>query len=795
MSTSSWPFLGAICAVSLLTGVSNAAPVSWSQWQNSLKPKGQPAQEITLAQDGRTNYAIVIPAAPTPQDRKAAEELARWLGEMTGATFATVPDTQAPRAREISVGHTSRVAQAKPAITTPDLGDEGYSIAVRGERLFLLGGRKRGAINAALALLEEDLGCRWYTTTDARIPKRPTVVFSPVPRSYAPPLEIRDPFYSNAFNGDWSLMNRTNAPGAAVPEELGGHIGYALFVHTSNTLVSPDKYFAQHPEYYMMSQDGKRTPQQLCFSNPDVVRIATENCLQILKDKPNCEIISVSKNDGGGSCNCPKCRAINKAEGSDSGSLLNFVNQVAANIEKVYPRVQVSTLAYLETYQPPKTIRPRRNVAIQLCTDRCMWAYPFTPARLNKDFSSALVAWSKVTDRIHIWDYCVNFSHYTAPMPNMDVVADNIRFFVDHHCRGVMEQGAYQSPGSEFEWMRVWVMAKLMWDPSRDLQELMQDFIYGYYGKAAPAIAEYNTLLYKTGAEHRANLDKPEGGIRYPMDSPFLSPEFLARATALFAQAEKLADNEEILHRVQDAGLPIVYVKLCRGPQFCGKDYSALLDRFETVAKRVGLAYIAEGPPDVERKLKEWREAARVHSALQDVKAAEVKVWPLPNEWRFAPDPKDTGVAERWFASDFDDSRWAKVRSDKGYGWEKQGFADYLAYGWYRQEVAVPANVAGRHLYLHFGAVDEDAYIYINGKLAFEHSCNSTGLPPEVIWQTPFSFDAAPFVQPGKTNVIAVRVYNRLGDGGVWKPTYLVAAEKELFPALVTALVDQHKQG
>ena len=763
--------VAALAALGASTTTVTAHAAQWRRWRNSLAPTDARAKGLTLAVDGQAAYAIVIPAQATTQEQKAADELAQWLDEMTTATFPILTDAAPRRDREISIGATNRLFAADPPVGPGDLGDEGYAIDVRGDRVFLLGGRKRGPISAVFALLEEDLGCRWYTAEANRIPRRPTLKIRPVPRTYVPPLLIRDPFYRDAFNGAWSLRNRTNAPNASIPEEWGGHVNYALFVHSYNALVPPGTYFEEHPEYYMQNADGKRVPRQLCHTNSDTIRIATESCLRVLADRPQCEIISVSKNDGGGSCVCEGCRAIDEAEGSDAGSLLHFVNKVAEGVEQRYPDVIISTLAYLETYKPPKSIRPRHNVAIRLCTDRCMWAHPFTPARESDVFRPAMLGWAAIHDRIHIWDYCVNFSHYIAPMPNMEVVADNIRFFVANNGEGVMEQGAYQSPGGERELMRCWVMAKLLWDPSRDVNELMQDFIWGYYGEAAPAIAEYNALLQRTGRNHAKSLAGPKGGIRYPMDHEFLSRGFLDRATRLFDRAEGLAEGEEILHRVELARLPIIYVRLSRGPEFVGEGYAELIDRFEMIARREKITHLREGSPDLDQKLKKWRDDLRVHAELQRIEEAEVKVWPLPNVWKFALDPGDKGVAEKWFAVAFDDRGWAEVRSDIGKGWESQGFADQVGLGWYRQSFAVPAEPGGERLYLYFEAVDEDAYVHINGEPIYEHTCASTGLRPEVIWVTPFAVDATPHLRLGQTNQITVRVYNRIGMGGVYKPS------------------------
>ena len=155
-------------------------------WSNTLKPSGTAAGPLTLAKDGATSYVIVIPAKPTSQDNKAAEDLALWLGKMTDATFAIVPDSTSPRDTEISIGRTNRLTDARVPQAGADLGNEGYAIGVEGQRLFLLGGKKRGAINAVYALLEEDFGCRWYSQSYTKIPHRSVLRFGPVPRSYVP---------------------------------------------------------------------------------------------------------------------------------------------------------------------------------------------------------------------------------------------------------------------------------------------------------------------------------------------------------------------------------------------------------------------------------------------------------------------------------------------------------------------------------------------------------------------------------------------------------------------------------
>jgi len=600
----------ALCVAALLTACGGAR----AQWRNALLPMGKPAPAITIVSRGKAACSILLPAQPTTQDRKAADDLRQWVAEMSGAALPIVTEGTRVRGKVISVGRTALLQ--KEVAPAADLRDEGYGIAVKRGNLFLWGGRTRGVINAVYALLEEDLGCRWYTKDSFRLPRTPTLRAAPVPRTYTPQLRLRDPFYWVSFDATWSLRNRTNAPSASVPEEWGGRIDYGpLFVHTFHQLMPPERYFAEHPEYYALDASGRRYSYQLCTTNPDTVRIVTEAVLKAFRENPHAELASVFKMDGGGICHCPTCKQLRDAEGADMACQLYMVNRVAEAVEREFPRATIDTLAYLDTIGVPKTVRPRKNVAIRLCNDTVgSWTHPFTPAE-KCDVAKLVQAWSAVCGRIYIWDYNINFSHYQAPMPNMEVIADNIRFWVRNRAEGIMTQANYQTPGSERDEMRSWVIAKLMWDPTLDLNALMLDFAYGHYGKAAPAIVQYDELLRQAGVDHAKELESPPGGIRYEMDHPFLSKEFLDKATALFGRAMALAESDTIRRRVERAEMPVLYVKLMRGPGFVGDQYPAILERFERTAREIGITHTREGGPDLDARIAQFRKAWADHTA------------------------------------------------------------------------------------------------------------------------------------------------------------------------------------
>jgi len=581
-------------------------------WVNALKPKGTPGPELTLATNHTTTYAILESSQPTTQDDKAALDLAQYLQQMTGATFPIVKEGAlgAVQGPFLSVGRTHLLEHAKLTAARLDLGKEGYAIAAQGQNLFLIGGSLRGPINAVYALLEEDLGCRWYARETASIPQVDELKFRPMLRSYVPVLELRDPYYWDAFDTNWSLRNRTSAIQASIPLEWGGNASWppGWFAHSFSMLVPTDQYFATHPEYFS-EIGGKRVPGQLCLSNPDVVQIAIAKVREVLKANPGVRFISVAQNDGAPLCECPLCSAVTEEQGSKSGPLLNFVNQIADAIAPDFPDVKITTLAYLDTFMPPKNIKPRPNVVIHLATDSHAWEQPFLTVDETQKFQTALKAWNALGAHIFIWDYTVNYSHFLAPMPDMPVVTPDMRFYIAHGVTGIMLEGAYINPGGSDAALKSWVWAQQMWDPSLDTQALIRDFNYGYYGAAAPPMQQYQDLEWDTWVQnHHGSMTSPDGGIRYSPTSPWLTGDFLTQATALFQQAEQLATDPETSRRVAVAKLAILYVRLCAGPTG-PEDVPAYLqarDEFKGIADRENITTISEGPADVANDLVRW---------------------------------------------------------------------------------------------------------------------------------------------------------------------------------------------
>ncbi len=512
---------------------------------------------FTLANPGAASPIIIVDPAATAPERLAAQELADTLHQITGTMFVVTTNNSAPD-RAILVGAGQAARGAFSDVPLDSLQSEELVMRTSGERLLLAGGRPRGTLYAVSRFLQQHCGVRWWTPWASRIPARPTLLLGDLNVREKPAFEYRESFWYPAFEASWSWHNLVNGQSSKLAPEQGGRITYKGFVHTFYPLVPPEKHFAEHPEWFSLIK-GKRTTEhaQLCLTNPKLREFMVDRVKAWLRESPEAGIISVSQNDWHGACQCPDCQALDDAEGTHAGTMLAFVNYVAEKIEPEFPHVAIDTLAYQYTRRPPKTLRPRPNVIVRLCSIECNFREPLDHPS-NVAFANDIRGWSKLCQRLYIWDYTTDFGHYVQPHPNWFTLGANLRFFRHHGVRGVFEQGAYQSHGSEMSELRAWVLAQLLWNPEQDDRALVREFLEGYYGAAAPAIGRYLDLLHDASKGY--SLTCYSG-----TDAPFLRFKSLSQAERLWAEAEQaVKDAPEFLARVRLGRLPVRYVWLSR---------------------------------------------------------------------------------------------------------------------------------------------------------------------------------------------------------------------------------------
>lgn len=385
-------------------------------------------------------------------------------------------------------------------VTAGDGEGDGFRICASNGIVTIAGESPRGALYGVYELLERYGDCGWYAPWRTVVPKcnRFEVPDGTLIED-RPAFAMRQPsWYGVRTNQLFAARCRLNgeSPDGAVPHpdpKYGGfplRFAHRLFAsHTILTLVPPERYFAAHPEYFS-EIGGRRIAEstQLCFSNPEVAEVAASNALALAAADPGCRVVGVSQMDWGNFCECACCRAIVEEEGSLSGLTLRFVNAVAARIERVRPDLMVETIAYGDTFKPPRKVRPRANVILCCCT-AADYAEPLATARRTKnlEWKRDYEAWASRTDNIYQWDYTPNFRWFFLPHPNIGVYGPNMRYYRDHGAKWVYMDGQ-PLPGGDFGDLRCWVLAKLMWNPDQSTDELVVRFCRGAYGAGAPYV-------------------------------------------------------------------------------------------------------------------------------------------------------------------------------------------------------------------------------------------------------------------------------------------------------------------
>jgi len=517
------------------------------------------AGELVLAENGQSAYKIVVADNASPSTKHGADELQMFFEQITGVKLPIVSDQQPQTAKEIILGENAHLKAISTPIDFAALGNEGYVIRTVGDSLVIAGGSLRGNMYGVYGLLEDHWSCRWFAPGASHIPKMPRLAINEIDDRQVPALEYRSLCIFKRSDGDWCARNRMNSS-EALDEKHGGKVTFGdnFFCHTFAHLVPVDKYFDAHPEYFsLVGGTRRKVGTQLCCTNSDVIRICSEAIYKAMQAQPDATVFSVSQNDDVFPCECPNCQALVEQEGTQMAPVLHLVNCVAEAVEKDFPDKLVETLAYQWTRKPPKTMRPRPNVVVRLGSIECCFTHPLKTcdSEVNQRFRSDLEGWAKVSTRLWIWDYATDFMHYLLPFPNQRVRGPNIHFFIDNNVKGIFELDTYNTDDGELTALGGYITAKCLWNPNYDADLAMNEFLDGFYGKAATPIRAYLDLIHD-----RVERENIHVGIWAGAESPHLNEELLTKADQLWQQAEDLASGQpELLDRVQRSRMSVDY--------------------------------------------------------------------------------------------------------------------------------------------------------------------------------------------------------------------------------------------
>ncbi len=505
----------------------------------------KPAQSVTLIENGQARCTIVVPLEEK-RITEVAEDLRYHLGKMSGAHVLIVNDPTQVKGVGIYIDtKPPNVHVPGRFFSREGLWPDGYVIEViefDGKTgVFLSSPCPEGVAHAVYGLLEDYLGCHWFTPGEIgeHIPQRRTVTLHiPSGREVAKPsFEKRGPWYNDNVNGrmtyeEIALLNkwyRRNRRGE--PRGYAGHNWKNIF---------PKELREEAPELAAFFK-GKRHPEVggLCMSNPRTVEIASHWFINFFNDHPDFDYYSFSQSDSPEWCRCDECLQM---ASNDGARMLLMSNRVAEKLAEVHPTRRITIMPYKATLEPPKEfIQGHPNLApviVSMGVDQVRPRTNDNPSSNN--YRRQVAHWMKMLPQAWSYDYV---GVYNGPWPLFHALQETQDFYRSVGYTGVMDEYLSRNMGTD---IHIWLSTRMAWDKRLRVEDLLNAFYPAYFGAAAEDMRQ----IYERFEQQMLSV---EGGSSTMTDVPRFYPARLVDdSLAQIAKAKrKVADNPTIVARIE----------------------------------------------------------------------------------------------------------------------------------------------------------------------------------------------------------------------------------------------------
>jgi len=366
-----------------------------------------------------------------------------------------------------------------------------------------------GLKSAVFDFAERQLGVRWLFPAPNDLgtyrPRRDTLTVSRENRTHAPA------YINRRFS-----QGQVDQHYAVWADRLRMTTSKSAFHHNLYKLFPPSKYRLTQPEFYPVHTDGIRYPEEqyvgACKTDPSlctkenvhwqpvltaqgITDEAVNNIQKYFDEHPEINWYSLGMNDG-------RVWGEEQQQGKPLNSLslthmsdyfFPWVNEVVAKVGKTHPQARFGLLAYNNLVDPPADSLNERVVPY-IAYDRMQWA---DPTRQQTD-RIRTQTWSNRAHELGWYDYVYGDQKrrggpdvfYSAPRVYPHLMAEYLRFGYDN---GVRHYYAEAYPSSELwsEGPKLYVLAKLLWNPDLDVDALLMDWYQAAVGKGANYLSNY----------------------------------------------------------------------------------------------------------------------------------------------------------------------------------------------------------------------------------------------------------------------------------------------------------------
>jgi hypothetical protein len=534
--------------------------------------------EMILAEKGKVKVPIVLPDEARDATRRAAVDLADYIGKVIGARPEILTGSGTVPGSGIWIGTHAGMSKIYPGLDTDFSRQEEILIACNGQHL-VIAGRDRffrgtqieyGTANAVYEFLERFLNVRWFWPGELGEDIIPgdAIVLPSFEYRFNPLFLGRQKVFRSsgrlAATDDWTRYQRLKL------DSLKGPTGDHAFTDWW------ERFHEDHPEWFALQPDGTRggypdaRTVKMCLSNPEVWDQWLADVEEDIGKNPALNMLNAHENDNhsSGICVCKNCRAWDHPQGEKwtyrykgghteeyvamSDRYITFWNQLARKLKERFPDrndLYVRGGNYGPTTPIPVKAVPDENVLISYTGK-----FPTIDEGTRSQQKQQVRLWSETAPNFL---YRPNLWYWTGgvwglPDTTLRNVLEDFRFIAQNRCRGLFIDTAFEhwcTQGPQY-----YLIARLAWDPLQDGQSVLEEYYRRGFGKAAGAIRAYWDHMEE--GFHTVTASEgfgPHGSYRYRLLEIFeevYTKNFLDRAADLIREAERqVAESPEKYRR------------------------------------------------------------------------------------------------------------------------------------------------------------------------------------------------------------------------------------------------------
>ncbi len=759
-------------------------------------------KELLIAEHKKSEYKIVIPASSDKVLSFAAETLRRYLLKVTGAELQIV--NKPYNGKQIELG-----------LYDPENNNDTFKLKGQNDKISIKGRCERAVLYGVYDFLEKACGVRFFAPvkTHEIVPHIDKLSLKPFADLNEPEMTYRRVNYCSYRKttmerryefADWGVKNRLNVEVGVLKRGNEKISFYAkkrndfylkrgnvyrlgpLWGHNYQRLIPPQKYFKSHPEYFCWNSKNKKYQwenAQICTTNPGVIKTIADIAEAYFKKYPSRSIFPIIPEDGSRLwCQCNECSKLNAPGVGYSfdrmaDRAVYLVNAVDKELKKRNVNNKRMVFAvYQPTKLPPVKLELNPDSLVYYCvyTDG---TGEFTKPVAELPMAEDIVMWSKkAKGQLCIYNYAyIGFFYQFTTDAN---IVKNYRFYNSIGIKGNAPE-MFESWG--FDDYLMYLTLRFAWNPWINTDDLRHDYFSKIYGPAAEEMATFRDICQQVFSDYSSYI---RCDLRL---FPNFKPRHLEQLKTCLDKAKAAAKGDSrILQAIERKEK--LYKYICAFVRTIGlaqnfflnideENYKKVVAATDNLKKLIVKLYREKSGEIVAHRITRMvtyiassaKRLYRQNVLLKKVSSKYEYIQNLPVKgWKFHKDPFTKGDKEKWYSlKTYKNWKAIKIASF----WEKQGASGYDGFAYYQLSYKIPKKALNKKkCYLYFLGVDEQAWVYVNGKIAGKH----TG-EPKKMWLEPFLIDITPYINRDGTNNIVVKVHDSGGGGGIWQDVLLLS--------------------